>query len=243
MTPILRVLPDAATLALAAAGEFTRVASASKGPFRVALSGGSTPKAFHALLSDETKPFRARIPWERLHFFWGDERCVPPDHPESNYRMALETLLSKVPVPAGQIHRIQGELANADQAADLYEETLLREFDTLPRFDWIFLGMGPDGHTASIFPGTSALVEQKKLVTSVWVPEKAAHRVTLTLPVLNAGKKVVFVVSGADKAEAARQVIEGGPQPTFPASLVNPARGELLRLLDRAAAGRLSAGV
>ena len=242
MTAILRVLPDANTLALAAAGEFTRVASSSKGPFRMALSGGSSPKAVHALLCDEKKPFRARIPWERLHFFWGDERCVPPDHPDSNYRMALESLLSKVPVPPEHIFRIQAELPDADKAADLYEETLLREFDTLPRFDWIFLGMGPDGHTASLFPGTTAVEEQKKLVTSVWVPEKG-RRVTLTLPVLNAAKKAVFVVSGADKAEAARQVIEGGPQPAFPASLVNPARGELLRLLDRDAAGRLSAGV
>ncbi|MFI5348209.1 MAG: 6-phosphogluconolactonase [Elusimicrobiota bacterium] len=243
MTAILRVLPDAATLALAAAGEFTRVASASKGPFRVALSGGSTPKAFHALLADEKKPFRARIPWERLRFFWGDERCVPPDHPDSNYRMAVESLLSQVPVPPEHVHRMLAEMPDAEKAADLYEETLLREFDGLPLFDWIFLGMGPDGHTASLFPGTTAVMEQKKLVTSVWVDAKASRRVTLTLPVLNAAKKVVFVVAGADKAEAARQVIEGGPQPAFPASLVNPARGELLRLLDRDAAARLTSGV
>jgi 6-phosphogluconolactonase len=239
MSRRIHVLPDAAVLAAAAAGEFTRAAASSKGPFRVALSGGSTPKAFHALLADASGPYRARVPWDRVHFFWGDERCVPPDHPDSNYRMAMETLLSKVPVAPENIHRIPAELPDAAVAAEHYEETLLHEFDGLPRFDWIFLGMGPDGHTASLFPGTMAVVEQKKLVTSVWVEEKKTHRVTLTLPVLNASKNIAFVVAGPDKADTARRVLEEAPSAASPASLVSPSRGELLWLLDRAAASRL----
>jgi 6-phosphogluconolactonase len=239
MSRRVHVLPDAAVLAAAAAGEFTRAAASSKGPFRVALSGGSTPKAFHALLADAQGPYRARVPWDRVHFFWGDERCVPPDHPDSNYRMAVETLLSKVPVPPEHVHRILGELPKADEAAEKYEETILSKFDGLPRFDWIFLGMGPDGHTASLFPGTMAGVEQKKLVTSVWVEEKKSHRVTLTLPVLNASKNIAFVVSGSDKADTAQKVLEEAPSASHPASLVSPSRGELLWLLDRPAASRL----
>ena len=228
------ILPDPAALAAAAAEEFTRAASESWGPFRVALSGGSTPKALYALLAAD----KVRVPWERVHVFWGDERCVPPDHADSNYRMARETLLSHVPVPAEHVHRIEAELPDA---AERYEETLLREFDSLPRFDWIFLGLGADGHTASVFPGTTAVAEQKKLVMSVRVEEKKANRITLTLPVLNAAKRVAFVVAGGDKAEAVRAVLDGGASTSRPASLVAPARGELLWLLDRAAASRLSA--
>jgi 6-phosphogluconolactonase len=234
-----RIVTDAAALPAAAAEEFTKAAEASTGPFRVALSGGSTPKALYALLADEKAPYRARLPWDRLHFFWGDERCVPPDHADSNYRMALEALLSKVPVPPAHVHRIEGELPNAETAADKYEDTLVREFDALPRFDWIFLGMGADGHTASLFPGTLAVTEKKKLVTSVWVPEKKTFRVTLTLPVLNAAKTVAFLVAGPDKADSVRLVWGGEASPARPASLVRPVRGELLWLLDRAAAAGL----
>jgi 6-phosphogluconolactonase len=240
MTAARKVLADPAALAAAAAEEFCRAAESSTGPFRVALSGGSTPKALFALLADSSAPYRARVPWERLHFFWGDERCVPPDHADSNYRMAREAMLSKVPAPDANVHRIQGELPDFDKAADEYEEMILREFDALPRFDFVFLGLGPDGHTASLFPGTMAVVETKKLVTSVWVEEKKTHRITLTLPVLNAAKKIMFLVEGAEKAEILRQVLEGEPAVSRPASLVRPARGELLWLLDRAAAGRLT---
>ena len=236
----MSVLSDAAALAAAAAEAFVAAAAASTGPFRVALSGGSTPPTLNGLLADESGPYRARVPWERLHFFWGDERCVPSDHHDSNYRMAFETLLSRVPVPAANIHRIEGELPDADAAAERYEETLLREFDSLPRFDWIFLGMGADGHTASLFPGSMAVVEKKKLVTAVRVEGKKMARVTLTLPVLNSAKTVAFLAAGAEKAEAARLVIEGAPSTERPASLVVPARGERLWFLDAAAASGLS---
>jgi 6-phosphogluconolactonase len=236
------VLPDASVLANAAAGEFTRAASASKGPFRVALSGGTTPKIFYGLLADEKKPFRGRIPWERIQFFWSDERCVPPDHPDSNYRMAYEAMLSRVPVPKSNIHRVAGELPDSEQAASRYEEEIRREFsmmEGIPRFDWIFLGMGADGHTGSLFPGTTAVGESQKLVTSVWVEEKKTHRVTFTLPLLNASKNVAFVVSGPDKAETARKVLNEAPSAAHPSSLVQPSNGNLIWLLDQPAAGRL----
>ena len=238
----LLILPDAAALAAAAAEEFTRAASASSGIFRVALSGGSTPKSFYALLADEKGPYRARVPWKRLRFFWSDERCVPPGHADSNYRMAFETLLSRVPVPAGNVHRIEGELADAEEAARRCENSLRSEFAGPPRFDWIFLGLGADGHTASLFPGTTAVAETHKLVASVWVEEKKAYRVTFTLPLLNAAKNIAFVAAGADKAETARQVLEDAPSAARPASLVTPSQGDVLWLLDRAAAGRLSSG-
>ena len=238
----LLILPDAAALATAAAEEFTRAAAASSGPFRVALSGGATPRTLYALLADEKAPYHARVPWERLHFFWSDERCVPPDHPDSNYRMASETLLSRVAAPSANVHRVAGELADADEAASRYEEEIRRDFASAvpgaPRFDWIFLGMGVDGHTASLFPGTTVVMETKKLVASVWVEEKKSHRVTFTLPLLNAAQNVAFVVSGAEKAETARRVLEEAPSAARPASLVVPIRGQSLWLLDRAAASR-----
>jgi 6-phosphogluconolactonase len=228
------VLPDAAALAAVAAKEFVRAVSSSSGPFRVALSGGSTPRALYSLLAGEEPP------WSRLHFFWSDERCVPPDHADSNYRMASEALLSRVPLPPANVHRIEGELADADEAARRYEVEIRRDFaGAEPRFDWIFLGLGADGHTASLFPGTTAVAETKKLATSVWVPDKRSHRVTFTLPLLNAAKTVAFLVSGSDKAEIARQVLEEPPSRTRPASLVNPS-GELLWFLDRDAAARLA---
>ena len=234
----LLILPDAQSLAAAAAEEFIRASSGSTGVFRVALSGGTTPKALYELLADEKGPYRARVPWPRLHFFWSDERCVPPDHPDSNYRMAFEAMLSRVPVPPAHVHRIEGELEDAGEAAHRYEELIVNQFDALPRFDWIFLGMGADGHTASLFPGTMAVVEKKKLVTDVWIESKKSHRVSLTFPVLNMAKTVAFLVAGADKAETARLVLEGAPSTAHPASLVQP-RGELLWLLDRAASSRL----
>jgi 6-phosphogluconolactonase len=231
-------LNDAAAMANAAAEEFTRAAEASKGPFRVALSGGRTPRGVHELLADEKAPYRARIPWDRLEVFWGDERCVPPDHADSNYRMAMESLLSLVPVPAAHIHRVEGELPNADAAADRYEDVILRVFDGLPRFDWIFLGLGEDGHTASLFPGTLAVVETKKLVTAVWVEQKKARRVTLTRPVLNAARKVAFLVSGV-KAGPARRALQEPPTDACPASLIQPPVGELVWFLDHAAGALL----
>jgi 6-phosphogluconolactonase len=235
----LLILPDAQALAAAAAEEFARAAESSSGAFRVALSGGRTPRALYTLLADEKGPYRARVPWERLHFFFSDERCVGPDNADSNFLMASETLLSRVPVAPGSIHGINGEL-HPEEAAGLYEEALLIEFGFPPRFDWLFLGMGADGHTASLFPGTPAVVEESKLATAVRFADKRTPRVTLTLPVLNAAKKVAFLVSGLDKAAAAQLVLEDKPSPARPASLVAPARGELLWFLDKAAASLLA---
>jgi 6-phosphogluconolactonase len=234
------ILADASAATAAAAEEFTRAAAGSMGPFRVALSGGETPKALFSLLAEAKGPYRARVPWERIHFFWGDERCVPPDSPDSNYGAAREGLLSRVPVPPRNVHRIQGELPDSDAAAKLYEAELRAEFGPSPRFDWIFLGLGPDGHTASLFPGTAAVSERVRLVAPVWLEAKKSRRVTLTFPVLNAAKKVVFVVAGAGKSVAVSLALEGEASVTCPASLVAPTDGELLWILDQAAASGLS---
>ncbi|MDE2143331.1 MAG: 6-phosphogluconolactonase [Elusimicrobia bacterium] len=228
-------LPDARELSFAAAGEFTRaVGAVKKGKIHIALSGGNTPKAFHKVIVDK---LASRIPWDRVHVYWGDERCVPPDHPDSNYKMAMDTLLSHVPVPSENIHRI---MAEQEGAAAQYESLLRREMGDSPRFDWIFLGLGPDGHTASLFPGTPA-VQEGGLVCDGYMAAKQSRRITFTLPLINAAAKVAFVVSGPEKADMVRTVLEDPPSPSHPASLVSPAQGELLWLLDRDAASRLKA--
>lgn len=235
----VQVVADAKTLAFAAAGEFTRALTSTKGPFRAALSGGSTPRAFLALLADPAAPYRARVPWDRLHVYWGDERCVPPDHEGSNFKMCQDILLGKAPVPAEQVHRMPGELADGEEAARRYAETLKAGLGDNPRFDFIFLGLGPDGHTASLFPGTPAVGETSKTVTVSTAPVEPARRLTVTLPVLNAAARAVFVVSGAGKAEMVRRVLEEAPTPALPASLVAPTKGEVLWLLDKDAASLL----
>jgi 6-phosphogluconolactonase len=207
----------------------------------VALSGGSTPEALYRLLAAEDGGFRARVPWGQAHFFWGDERHVPPDHPDSNYRMACEAMLSRVPLPPGNVHRIPAENPDAAEAAAQYAETLRRFFGVaagrFPRFDLILLGMGSDGHTASLFPGTDAVHDRAGLVAAAWVEIHKSHRITLTVPVLNEAASVIFLVSGEGKAEALRAVLEGPHQPDrFPAQLVFPREGRLLFLVDRAAA-------
>jgi 6-phosphogluconolactonase len=241
----LRIVPDPPALFQAAAGEFAAraIASVKTGDrFTVALSGGSTPKSFFSLLARNDGH---RLPWNKMFFFWGDERHVPPDHPESNYRMAFESLLSKVPVPAGNVFRIPTENPDANQAAAAYEQTLRDFFQppagTFPRFDLILLGMGPDGHTASLFPQTKALQEKFRLAVANWVEKFKTHRITLTLPVLNQAAAVLFVVSGQDKADALKEVLEGSQSPDlFPSKLVRPANGNLIWLVDQAAASALS---
>ncbi len=208
---------------------------------RVALAGGSTPQGLYRLLTGD--PYRTQISWDHLRVFWGDERTVAPDHQESNYRMAKEALLSHVPIPSNQVFRIEGEVP-AGEAAARYETVLREQFNLasgeVPRFDLILLGMGPDGHTASLFPGTSAVTESKELVSAPWVEKLQTYRVTLTPPVLNAAKHVVFLVSGVDKATALQVVLEGPADPArYPAQVVNPTAGHLVWLVHQDAAGLL----
>jgi 6-phosphogluconolactonase len=243
--PDIRIVENVEKLSWEAAEAFVRQAREAvrtRGTFTVALAGGSTPKAFFGLLgSQRGAPFRARVPWGTTHFFWGDERHVPPDHPDSNYRMANEAMLSRVPVAAQNIHRILAENPDASLVAEDYDREL-REFFRLPpgqfpRFDLILLGMGPDGHTASLFPGTDAVQEQKKLVVAPWVETFRTHRITLTPPVLNNAASVIFLVSGTEKAETLRDVLQGEYQPhRLPAQAIRPRNGRLLWLVDRAAA-------
>jgi len=241
----VRILPDLPVLFHAAAEHFVEVAKAAvkeRGQFTVALSGGSTPKGlFHDLATTE----RGALPWDKMFFFWGDERHVAPDHPESNYRMANEALLSKVPVPAANIFRIPAEDADASLAAASYESTLRGFFKVspgqFPRFDLILLGMGPDGHTASLFPQTKALAETGHLVVANWVQKFQTDRITFTLPVLNAAREVNFLVAGHDKEEALHEVLEGSASPQlYPSKLVKPTDGKLVWMIDQAAATGLA---
>ena len=190
---------------------------------------------------------RTSLPWDRMFFFWGDERHVPPTDVDSNYRMADEAMLSKVPVPAGNVFRIPTENPDAAAAAEAYEQTLRKFFalepGAIPRFDLILLGLGPDGHTASLFPGTAALHEKSRLVVANWVEKLKTSRLSFTFPVLNAAACVAFLVSGTDKAAALHSVLESdAPGEQYPAKLVHPTNGKLLWLIDRAAASQLTGG-
>lgn len=246
MKPSLRQLPDAEAVARAAADEVVGAAAravAARGWFSLALAGGATPRRLYALLADPRAPFRARVPWGLTHVFFGDERPVPPGHPESNYRMAKEALLDHVPVAS--VHRIHGEEAGAGEA---YERELRSFFGVPaggapPRLDLVLLGLGADGHTASLFPGSAALGETSRWVVDTLVDRLGTRRTTLTLPVLNSALAIVFLVSGAEKAPALRRVL--GPadgEDRSPAARVRPERGSVLWLADRAAAGGLVEG-
>lgn len=236
----VKIVPDNATLARVAAQEFHRLAEAAvqeRGRFSVALSGGNTPRAVYSLLASEHK----QLPWDSIHIFFGDERHVPPDHPDSNFRMASESLLSKVPIPEKNIHRIHAE-RDAEAAATEYEQQLSSFFHLTnhdwPRFDLIFLGIGEDGHTASLFPESKALTEASRRVAANWVEKFKAFRITLTFPVLNHAAEVVFLVSGASKAQVLSQVLRPGAR-KFPAQSVQPENGRLLWLVDQDAGNLL----
>jgi len=209
------------------------------GRFILLLSGGSTPRALYALLG--SAEYRQRVKWSATHLFWGDERMVPISDPQSNYRMVAETLLSRVEVPPENAHRIRTG-STPEESARGYEQELRRWFGAVTNFDLALLGMGADGHTASLFPHSRALGEGQRLVVPVL--EKSPERVTLTLPALNAALRVVFLVSGAQKAPALRAVLEGPPDPDLPAALVRPENGNVYWLVDRPAASllRKSAG-
>lgn len=243
----IRKLTTPQELFSAAAEEVVRAAEesvAARGRFTIALSGGSTPKGLFNLLATNA---RSVLPWDRMFFFWGDERHVPPTDPDSNYRMAEEAMLSKIPVAAGNVFRVPAENPDAAAAAEAYEQTLRKFFHLepgqLPRFDLILLGMGPDGHTASLFPGTAALQEKSRLVVANWVDKLKTSRLTFTLPVLNAARCVAFLVSGTDKADALKAVLEGdAPGEQYPSKLVRPTDGKLIWLVDRAAASGLLSG-
>jgi 6-phosphogluconolactonase len=248
----VRVLPDVPAVQHAAAEEFaTRVEAAvsARDAAFVALSGGSTPRGLHALLADPAAPYRARVPWGSLHVFWGDERPVPPDHSDSNYRMAHDTLLGRVPIPTAQIHRIAGEDPDHTRAAARYARELREAFAAhgraeagWPQFDLVILGMGADGHTASLFPGTAAVHETARPVVATWVEKLGSHRITLTSPVLNRSDAVMFLVTGSDKADTLSAVLDGPREPDlYPSQVVRPTSGALIWLVDRAAATRLEA--
>jgi len=241
----LRRLTTPQDLFQASAEEVIRLATeavAQRGRFTIALSGGSTPKSLYTLIAANAS---ATLPWQQMFFFWGDERHVPPEDADSNYRMTQEALLSKIPTPPGNIFRIPAENPDAAAAAEAYEHTLRKFFSLaageFPHFDLVLLGMGPDGHTASLFPETAALQEKSRLVVANWVEKMKAYRITLTLPVLNAARCVAFLVSGADKAAVLKEVLEGSaPGEKYPSKLVRPTNGKLIWFLDRAAGSELS---
>lgn len=234
-----RVLPDPQTVAEATADRFVasaREAIDTNGIFRVALSGGETPKQVYSLLLEPAR--RDAVDWSAVEFFWGDERAVPPDHPESNFGVAYQMLIAQLPdVRPDRVHRMPAEASDIDVAALSHESELRLAFDArgneAPEFDLIWLGMGPDGHCASLFPGTLALEEAERWVVGNWVPQKETWRMTLTFPVLNAGRRVIFAVTGADKADALRAIRAGGSD--LPAERVTGRRVEWL--IDAAAAG------
>ncbi len=247
-TRAIEILPTAADLFHAAAEEFVRkgrLAIGAQGRYSVALSGGSTPKSLYSLLASNYADF----PWNRTFLFFGDERHVPPTDPESNYRMVSEAMLSRISIPPSNVFRVKAENPDAAAAAAEYESQI-RDFFELkpgefPRFDLILLGMGPDGHTASLFPDSEGLKDQTHLVIANWVEKFKTHRISFTFPVLNRAAEVMFLASGPDKADMVRQVLEGHAAegkspPSYPAQRVQPDDGILLWMLDEAAASKLT---
>jgi 6-phosphogluconolactonase len=240
----IEIFRDPAVLAHAAAERLVSLsveAITARGQFSVGLSGGSTPRALFSLLA--TDEFAARMDWAQVNIFWGDERNVPPDHPNSNYRMAREALLDHVPLPEENTYRMRGEI-EPEQAAAEYEQILrvffARQNPLLPRFDLLLQGMGDDGHTASLFPGTRALYEQTRWVLENYVPKLAMWRITLTPVAINAASNVIFLVSGRSKAEPLHAVLRGPYQPEkYPAQLIRPVDGQLIWMIDEAAAALL----
>lgn len=246
ITVTYKVWPSAAEMALASARLFAdkaKQAAASRGVARIAISGGSTPQATFKLLADPTQPFLATVPWDKLQLFWVDERCVPPDNSESNYGVCRDLLLTKVPIPEANVFRMEGEL-EPEEAASRYESTLRNvmklEGAESPAFDLVVLGMGPDGHTASLFPQTEALNEMGRLVVANHVPQKETWRLTLTWPVINHAAEVAFEVEGPGKTDILAEVLTGPRDPErLPSQLIRPANGKLLFLLDADAAAKL----
>ncbi len=246
----VRILADGAAIARRAAREFIGAAAAAvkdKGFFSVALAGGSTPKSLYAMLVDDPA-LRAQLPWGKMQLFFGDERHVAPSHPDSNFRMATETMISKSPLKPEQVTRIKGEYADAEQAAKEYEQAIRSYFKLaagqFPRFDLVLLGMGNEGHTASLFPGTKALHETHRIAVRNWVGKLLTDRITLTAPAINNATHVLVMVAGADKAPGLTAVLERTYEPEqLPAQLIQPVKGTLLWLVDAAAGGGLTRAI
>jgi len=252
MTPAQRreiaILPDSAAITRRAADEFMKAvneAVARKGSFTVALSGGSTPRALYSMLADDPA-YRSKIPWSQIYFFFGDERHVGPNSPESNYRMANETLFSKGLIKPEQIFRIKGEYPEAEKAALDYEQRIRAHFKLkdgeYPSFDLMFVGMGEEGHCLSLFPGTKALhAPPQRIVVHNWVGKLYTDRITLTAPAANQSNSIIFLVTRADKALALKGVLEGPYEPEqLPSQFIQPVSGNLLWLVDQAAASMLA---
>jgi 6-phosphogluconolactonase len=246
----VRILPNVVAIARRAADELLRIATnavADHGRFSIALAGGSTPKALYHLLVEDPA-LRSRLPWDNMGVFFGDERHVGPGHPDSNFQMASDAFLSKAPLKPEQVKRIKGEYEDTDKAAREYEQEI-REYFRLregefPRFDLILLGMGNEGHTLSLFPGTRALHETQRVVTRNWVGKLFTERITLTAPAANNAAEVIFMVAGADKTLALKGVLEGPFEPEqLPSQMIRPANGKLLWLVDAAAGGSLSTAI
>jgi 6-phosphogluconolactonase len=224
-----------------------REAAAARGVFTIALSGGSTPKVLYALLAEHPS-LRNSLLWDKMKVFFGDERHVGPGHADSNFQMASDAMLCKAPLRPEQIHRIKGEYPDTAQAAGEYEVTIQREFalkgGEFPRFDLVLLGMGSEGHTLSLFPGTKALHETQRIVTRNWVGKLYTERVTLTAPAANNAANIIFMIAGADKACALKAVLEGPHEPEqLPAQMIQPSNGTLSWLVDQAAGSMLSKGI
>ena len=240
----IMVYPDADTLSHEAARYIVRVASEAitqDGRFTIALSGGSTPRKLYGLLGNE--PYRSQIDWNRVDIFWSDERCVPPDDPESNFLMAQQVLLSQIPIPPAQMHRMPADQTDRNAASYTYTLDMQQSFGTdgIPAFDLIQLGMGPEGHTASLFPHQASLHEQQRIVMPVSVPKPPPDRLTFTPRILNAASHILFLVTGTEKQDAVQAVLEGEYNPDeYPAQIVRPERGEVTWMLDTQAAGKLT---
>jgi 6-phosphogluconolactonase len=239
MQPEIKIVTDASELSRTSTAEFEHVARnavQARGRFTVSLSGGSTPRGLYSQLARDAH----RLPWDKIYLFWGDERHVPPDDKDSNYGMVRETLLSHVPIPPDHVFRMHAEDTDANRVAEQYEQTIRQFFGLkageLPRFDLVLLGLGPDGHTASLFPGSAALQERSRLVVANWVEKFGHYRLTLTAPVLNNAAEVMFLVSGSEKTSALQSVLySDAPAEQFPAKMIEPRSGRLLWLVDRAA--------
>ena len=239
----IAIYDDKHTISQHAADYIMRIAQESidlHGRFTFALTGGTTPGEVYSLLGSE--PIRSRIDWQLVHIFWGDERCVPHNNPESNFYLAQEVLLNNVAIPKSQIHPVPAGQIDRDAASQTYAVEMQHVFGTngIPSFDLIHLGMGPEGHTASLFPHQASLHEKHRLVIPVSVPKPPPDRLTFTPPLLNAAKNVLFLVAGSEKADALHAVLEGEYQPDeYPAQIVRPTNGEVVWMLDKAAAQKL----